>query len=168
MTAVTAVAMLGLGSNLGNRLQNLRTALRHVRTANPKLLQVLRTSDVFETPPWGVTDQPHFLNACLTAECALSPEELLALLKGIETRMGRKETRRWGERAIDLDVLAIGSLTYGSPGLRVPHVDMHRRGFVLLPLAQILPDWIHPVTSRSVTEMAGDFCGSGFVRICRL
>ncbi|MDR2136850.1 MAG: 2-amino-4-hydroxy-6-hydroxymethyldihydropteridine diphosphokinase [Synergistaceae bacterium] len=165
---MTVVAAVGLGSNLGNRLLNLRNALRHVKTANPGALQVLQTSDVFETPPWGVTDQPHFLNACLTAECALSPEELLALLKDIEAKMGRKETRRWGERMIDLDILAMGSLIYSSSGLRVPHADMHRRSFVLVPLAQVLPDWIHPVTNRSVAEMTEDFDKDGFVRICRL
>jgi 2-amino-4-hydroxy-6-hydroxymethyldihydropteridine diphosphokinase len=169
-TTTATIAALGLGSNLGNRLLNLRTALRHVKAANPEAFKVVQTSDVFETPPWGVTDQPHFLNACLTAECTLSPEELLALVKDIEAKMGRKETRRWGERSIDLDILAMGQVIYESPSLCVPHADMHRRGFVLVPLAQILPDWVHPVTDRSVREMAGDFCGggNGFLRICRL
>jgi 2-amino-4-hydroxy-6-hydroxymethyldihydropteridine diphosphokinase len=169
---MAVIAAVGLGSNLGNRLLNLRTALRHLRTANPGSFEVLQTSDVFETPPWGVTDQAHFLNACLTANCALPPEELLALLKNIEAKMGRQETRRWGERVIDLDILTMQSLTYKSPSLRVPHAEMHWRGFVLAPLAQILPDWVHPVTNRSVAEMAGDFTENsskgGFVRICRL
>jgi 2-amino-4-hydroxy-6-hydroxymethyldihydropteridine diphosphokinase len=179
----TVVAAVGLGSNLGNRLLNLRTALKYMnlkstKTTNPGAFEVLQTSDVFETPPWGVRDQPHFLNACLTARCTLSPEELLALLKDIEARMGRQETRRWGERVIDLDILTMGDLTWDSPDLRVPHADMHRRGFVLAPLAQILPDWVHPVTNRSVAEMAASFRLEGlkekslkekeFVRICRL
>ena len=113
------LAALGVGSNLGNRLVNLRAALRHLKaTAGLKIIQA---SDVFETPPWGVTDQPYFLNGCVLAECALQPEELLKLLKGIEGKMGRRTTRRWGERVIDLDILAMDSLIYDSPDLHIPH-----------------------------------------------
>ncbi|MDR1377625.1 MAG: 2-amino-4-hydroxy-6-hydroxymethyldihydropteridine diphosphokinase [Synergistaceae bacterium] len=189
------IAAVGLGSNLGNRLLNLRAALKYmdlkrVKAEHAGTFEVLQTSDVFETPPWGVTDQPHFLNACLTAKCTLPPEELLTLLKNIEARMGRQETRRWGERVIDLDILAMGPLIWNSPTLRVPHMDMRRRGFVLIPLAQILPDWVDPVTHRSVAEMTESFKKEhykegnykeeyykeensnskekGFVRICRL
>ncbi|MDR2529183.1 MAG: 2-amino-4-hydroxy-6-hydroxymethyldihydropteridine diphosphokinase [Synergistaceae bacterium] len=158
---MTATA-LGLGSNLGNRLLNLRTALKHIK----KVLEVLAVSDVFETAPWGVTDQPYFLNACLLAECPLSPEGLLALLKSIEKEMGRVETRRWGERTIDLDILTMGTLTLNSPLLQIPHVYLHQRDFVLTPLAQVLPDWVHPLTKRSVSEMASDF--PDLLRICHL
>ena len=159
-----AAAALGLGSNLGNRLVNLRTALKHLE----KGFEVLATSDVFETTPWGVTDQSHFLNACLLVECSLPPENLLALLKDIEKAMGRVETRRWGERVIDLDVLTLGALVYESPILRVPHAHMHQRDFVLIPLAQVIPGWVHPLTGRSVSEMADLLVPSDPLRICRL
>ena len=166
------VVTLGLGSNLGNRLLNLRTALRYLKEAGSGgKLEVRRTSDVFETAPWGVTDQPYFLNACLLAESGLSPEELLALTKGVENRMGRSPaslSRRWGERTIDIDILTMGSLIHESPDLRVPHANMHRRSFVLTPLAQILPDWVHPVTKRHVEEMAREMRDNENLRICRL
>jgi 2-amino-4-hydroxy-6-hydroxymethyldihydropteridine diphosphokinase len=156
-----------LGSNLGNRLVNLRVALRRLQGASEKL-RVTRTSDVFETAPWGVVDQPYFLNACLLADCALPPRELLALLKDVEAKMGRQPSRRWGERVIDLDVLTMGELTLDSPDLRVPHAELHRRGFVLKPLAQLLPHWVHPVTRRSVAQMAADTPYEEVLRICRL
>jgi 2-amino-4-hydroxy-6-hydroxymethyldihydropteridine diphosphokinase len=157
---------LSMGSNLGNRLVNLRAALRHLKEAAG--LEVIRTSDVFETAPWGVTDQPHFLNACVLAKCALRPETLLKLLKSVETKMGRTATRRWGERVIDIDILTMDSWIHDSPDLHIPHQDMHRRDFVLIPLAQILPCWVHPVTGRTVDEMASAFRASPPVRICRL
>jgi 2-amino-4-hydroxy-6-hydroxymethyldihydropteridine diphosphokinase len=163
-------AALGLGTNLGNRLLNLRTALKRLKAAS---LEILRTSDVFETAPWGVTDQPCFLNACLLVACALQPEELLTLLKDIEVQMGRVTTRRWGERVIDIDILTMNSLLYASPTLSVPHADMHRRAFVLTPLAQILPDWVHPEMRRTVTEMEAELRSRGRqrerpLRICPL
>jgi 2-amino-4-hydroxy-6-hydroxymethyldihydropteridine diphosphokinase len=147
------VTALGLGSNLGDRLGNLRAALNSLRG----LFTVVRTSDVFETAPWGVTDQPYFLNACLLMECAMPPEELLTQVKAIEREMGRAASRRWGERSIDIDILLMGSLVHDTPGLRIPHIDMHRRDFVLIPLAQILPHWVHPGTGRSVASLAEDY-----------
>ncbi|MDR2179187.1 MAG: 2-amino-4-hydroxy-6-hydroxymethyldihydropteridine diphosphokinase [Synergistaceae bacterium] len=158
-------ATLSVGSNLGNRLLHLRTALRFLKGAG---LEVIRTSDVFETAPWGVTDQPYFLNACILAECALQPEELLRRVKDIEAKMGRRATRRWGERIVDIDVLTMGSLIHHSPDLHIPHKEMHRRGFVLIPLAQILPLWVHPVTERTIEDMASIFRDPEPVRICGL
>jgi 2-amino-4-hydroxy-6-hydroxymethyldihydropteridine diphosphokinase len=143
---------LGLGSNLGDRLGNLRVALSFLQG----LFTVVRTSDVFETAPWGVTDQPCFLNACLLMECDMPPEALLDQAKAIEEKMGRLPARRWGERCIDIDILLMDTLVYDTPNLRVPHADMHRRDFVLVPLAQILPHWIHPGTGRAVASLAED------------
>jgi 2-amino-4-hydroxy-6-hydroxymethyldihydropteridine diphosphokinase len=143
---------LGLGSNLGDRLGNLRTALNFLRES----FTVVKTSDVFETAPWGVTDQPCFLNACLLMECEIAPEALLERVKGIEKKMGRLTARRWGERCIDIDILLMGSLVRDTPDLRIPHPDMHRRDFVLIPLAQILPHWLHPCMGRTVASLAED------------
>ena len=102
-----AILALGLGTNLGNRLGNLRQAERAI---GEEIGPILRASDAFETEPWGVTDQPHFLNACLCLDIdeGVDPEELLASLKAIERRMGRKETIRWGARLIDIDILLNG------------------------------------------------------------
>jgi 7,8-dihydro-6-hydroxymethylpterin-pyrophosphokinase len=107
-----------------------------------------------------VTDQPYFLNACLLMECPIPPEDLLARVKAIERKMGRAATRRWGERLIDIDILLMGSLVLDAPDLRIPHADMHRRAFVLTPLAQILPHWIHPGTGRSVASLTEDALSS--------
>ncbi len=175
---MTTIA-LGLGSNLGNRLLNLRTAMRLLKE-HPRLkeagLRVTSASDVFETAPWGVADQPYFLNACLLLESAeaapanapsaFHPEMLLKTVKEIEADMGRTETRPWGERLIDIDILLMDSCFYESPALRIPHIDMHRRGFVLIPLAQLLPNWFHAGTERTVAEMARDYPRA--VRICAL
>ena len=147
-------AAFGLGSNLGNRLLNLRTAARLLQESG---LEILQVSDVFESEPWGVADQPHFLNACLTAECETTPEALLAAAKDIEKAMGRRENIRWGARLIDIDILLIGDLRYETAALTIPHRDLHRRDFVLIPLAQLLPDWIHPDERRSVAEMAAAY-----------
>lgn len=148
-----AVLALGLGTNLGNRLGNLRQAARAIEE---DIGPILRASEVFETEPWGVTDQPHFLNACLCLDIdgESDPEELLAPLKAIERRMGRKETIRWGARLIDIDILLIGDRIYESHALRIPHLHLSERSFVLTPLIQILPGWSHPLTGKSLEEMS--------------
>lgn len=154
---------LGLGSNLGNRLLNLRNAVRLLKESG---LEIIRTGDVFETEPWGVTDQPYFLNACLVAKRTLPPRALLKLAKEIEVGMGRTATRRWGERVIDIDILLADSLILDEPDLRIPHPRMHERAFVLVPLAKILPGFVHPETGRTLASMAKDFPEG--VRICAL
>ena len=148
-----AVLALGLGTNLGNRLGNLRQAARAIEE---DIGPILRASEVFETEPWGVTDQPHFLNAYLYLDIdgESDPEALLASLKAIERRMGRKETIRWGARLIDIDILLIGDRIYESPALRIPHLHLSERSFVLTPLIQILPGWSHPLTGKSLEEMS--------------
>ena len=164
-----SVTAIGLGTNLGNRLLNLRTASRLLSEMNRVGESgLIRSSDVFETEPWGVPDQPHFLNACLIIENMSPPEDLLARVKEIEAEMGRTITRRWGERKIDIDILFIDSITYDSPSLLIPHADMHRRDFVLIPLAQIAPHWIHPYTNRTISDMGAGFRDRYPTRICGL
>ena len=140
---------IALGANLGNRLSNLRQAVR----ALPPEVHPIRISSVYETLPWGVEQQPAFLNAALEAVTPLKPGALLAYLKEIETRLGRRPGIRYGPRLIDLDILFYGMQVVNLPGLEIPHPHLHKRAFVLVPLADLAPDWSHPVLQRTVWDL---------------
>lgn len=143
---------IALGSNLGDRLTNLRAAIQFLSP----VVQVLVESRVYETPPWGFTDQPPFLNMAIKAQTELEPEALLATLKQIEARLGRTPTIRWGPRLIDLDILFYDDLVLDTPSLVIPHPRLHERGFVLAPLADLAPDLSHPTLKRSVRELLSE------------
>lgn len=128
---------LGLGSNLGDREGNLRKALA-LLDGNGKL-RVTRVSGIYETDPVGYKDQPPFLNLVAEAVSWVSPRELLGLVKGVEASLGRKPTFRWGPRVMDIDILLYGGLSVNEPDLQIPHPRMWERGFVLVPLAELLP-----------------------------
>jgi 2-amino-4-hydroxy-6-hydroxymethyldihydropteridine diphosphokinase len=140
---------LGLGSNLGDRASYLRQALE----ALPSEVTLLRTSSIYETPPWGYTDQPAFLNQVAECRTDLEPEALLAKLKGIENDLGRIENFRYGPRCIDLDILFFDSLVYNSPTLTIPHPSMVERAFVLVPMNELDPDFIHPSLNKKISEL---------------
>jgi len=118
----------------------------------PKV-KVVEESPVYETAPWGYTDQPKFLNQVVKAETNLSPEALLSYLKEIESQLGRKQTVRYGPRVIDLDILFYDDVVLSQTGLKIPHPHLHERAFVLVPLADIAPDKQHPIRNQSVNEM---------------
>ncbi len=141
---------LALGSNLGDRLANLKQAI----AALPPQMEVKAKSSVYETPPWGYEDQPKFLNQVIKAKTYLDPEPLLKHLKRLEVALGRQESFPNGPRLIDMDILFYDDLVLNSPALVIPHPRLHERGFVLLPLMEIAPDLIHPVNKKSVREMA--------------
>lgn len=141
---------IALGSNLGNKEKNLKDALKLLEK---KGVRVRRVSGFIRTRPYGVTDQPDFLNAVAEIETDKSPAELLQLLLQTEQEMGRKRVRRWGERNIDLDLLLYEDRIIDLPELKVPHPDMQNRDFVLYPLAQIAPDAVHPVLRKTVGEL---------------
>jgi len=143
------VVFIALGSNLGDRLANLRSAI----AALPPAVIPTDCSPVYETPPWGYRDQPRFLNQVIRAETDLSPPELLDHLKKIETRLGRQETFRYGPRVIDLDIIFYDAEVIHSPPLNIPHSEVDSRAFVLLPLAQLAPRMRHPVSNLTVEEM---------------
>ena len=113
-------------------------------------------SSVFETEPWGVANQPSFLNACVKVkiDAEFSPEKVLEIIKKIESDMGRNTGFRYGPRIIDIDLLLMGSIIYKSKTLTVPHREIFSRAFVLHPLLEIFPRWTHPVTGESVSEAA--------------
>jgi 2-amino-4-hydroxy-6-hydroxymethyldihydropteridine diphosphokinase len=143
---------LALGSNLGDRLANLRAAVEAVGG----IATVTAVSPVYETPAAYVTDQPAFLNATLTAVTKLSPQALLFALKHSEQEIGRQPTFRYGPRVIDLDILLYGEQTVATVELNIPHPRMAERAFVLRPLADIAPDWLHPTSGKTVAALLAD------------
>lgn len=141
---------IGIGSNLGDRHKN---CLRAVELLKQSGLSVTKQSSVHETEPWGITDQPAFLNMAVEIETVLLPIELLALLKKIEKDMGRQEAVRWGPRIIDLDILLYDDITLNTDALIIPHPLMHEREFVLRPLSELAEDLIHPVLGKKIGEL---------------
>jgi 2-amino-4-hydroxy-6-hydroxymethyldihydropteridine diphosphokinase len=155
------VVYIALGTNLGNRLANLREAIESM----PPEVIVLAESNVYETPPWGYVDQPAFLNMVVKAETELEPEPLLEYLKQIEVELGREQNFRWGPRLIDLDILFYDDLVLDSPPLVVPHPRLQERAFVLVPLAEVAPEMLHPNLKRRISDLLSDVEVQGIVRI---
>jgi len=141
---------IGIGSNLGDRHNN---CLRAIELMKQNGLSVAKQSLVHETAPWGLTEQPAFLNMAVEAETGLAPLELLGLLKKIEKDMGRQETVRWGSRIIDLDILLYDDIILKTDALVIPHPLMHEREFVLDPLAELAEDLIHPVLKKRIGDL---------------
>ncbi len=148
------VAYLGLGANLGEPLQQLREALRLLTGADE--VEVSRVSGFYRNPPLGPKNQPWYVNAVARVRTRLGPEELLRLLQQIEMAMGRVRGERWGPRLIDLDLLLYNGEVIFTPDLVVPHPEMHRRVFVLAPLAEIAPRAWHPVLHKSVSDLLAE------------
>ncbi|HVN16616.1 MAG TPA: 2-amino-4-hydroxy-6-hydroxymethyldihydropteridine diphosphokinase [Anaerolineales bacterium] len=140
---------LALGTNLGDRLANLRAA---IDALSPDV-RVLAQSHIYQTPPWGYEDQPAFLNMAVKGETDLGPESLLKRLKQIEVELGREPTFRYGPRQIDLDILFYDDLILNQENLVIPHPRLQERAFVLVPLNDIAPELRHPVIGKTVREM---------------
>jgi len=140
-------AYLGLGSNLGDRLGNLRSAVRLLGAR----MQILRSSRVYETEPVG-PPQPEYLNAVVEVRTELDPRGLLEACRSVEDQLGRVRAERWGRRTIDVDLLTFDRLEVDEPDLQVPHPRMHERGFVLVPLLELDPDPMLP-GGRRVTAL---------------
>ena len=140
------IAYLGLGGNLGDRMAALTDALALLE-ATPGMTRV-SCSSVYETEPWGVTDQPAFLNLAAGFETRLRPADLLSVCQSVEQRVGRTESYRWGPRLIDVDILLYGDqvVNLATPDLQIPHPRLHQRAFTLVPLGEIAPEQVVPAT----------------------
>ena len=156
-------AYLGLGSNLGDRRKNLQDALELLDTLDDGV-KVLRSSNLYETEPWGLADQPKFLNCVLEIAASVPPERLLELAKQVEQTLGREWSPRYGPRLIDVDVLLYGDAVVEQPDLQVPHPRMEVRAFVLVPLAELADGIVHPVSELSIGQLAAEVDGKDGVR----
>jgi 2-amino-4-hydroxy-6-hydroxymethyldihydropteridine diphosphokinase len=144
------IAYIGIGSNLGDRKNNCERAIELLKRRG---ISIKKRSSLHETQPWGVRNQPLFLNMAIEIETDYTPKELLTIVKDIEAKIGRQKTFPWGPRVVDLDILIFNEMVIRSQELTIPHPYMHKREFVLEPLQEIAPDLVHPVLKRSMREL---------------
>lgn len=145
--------ILLLGSNLGDRLNQIEKAVAEIS----RYIGHLRTtSSLYETEPWGTAKQPDFLNQVVVVESNLSPEAVLKKSLEIEAKQGRLRQEKWGSRIIDIDILFYDALEINTPSLTIPHPFVHKRKFALIPLMEILPQWIHPVYGKTISQLYAD------------
>ena len=142
---------LGLGSNLGNKKANLDRAITTINRHYD--IKVVATSSVIETEPWGMTEQPEFLNMAIEIETELNPKSLLNEIMRIEDDLGRVRDIKWGPRIIDIDILFYDTLILNVDELNIPHPYLSERDFVLKPLNEIASDFVHPVSGMTVKEL---------------
>ena len=152
-----STVFLSLGTNLGDRLAHMKAALDSL----PPDVQITKQSSVYETPAWGYEDQGPFLNRAIEGQTELDPLALMARLKQLETDLGRRPSFRWGPRIIDVDILFYDQLILNRTELIIPHPRLQDRAFVLVPLADIAPDWKHPVYGKTVRQMLAEVGASG-------
>ncbi len=163
MRSALASAYLSLGSNLGNRLQNIKDAIQKIEKSQKILIK--EVSSLYETQPVGYENQSWFLNLVIKIETSLDPFALLKYLLAIEDQMGRKRGKKWGPRNIDLDILFYENQVLNSDQLIIPHPQMDKRRFVLVGLAQIAPQLLHPVLKKNVGELLEGCEDNSIVRV---
>jgi len=139
---------LGLGTNLGDRLENINNAIDKIKKR--KEIKFICSSSIYETEPWGIKQQNEFLNLVIKLETDFYPRELFEFVKGCEKEIGRKKRTRWMEREIDIDILFYGDLVVNDSELTIPHKEIVNRKFVLIPLNEIAGDFTHPVLKKKI------------------
>lgn len=155
------VAYLGLGGNLGDPQAAMAAALRTLDAFSG--IDVVQVSSLYRTPPWGVTDQPDFLNAVAEVETSLSPRALLHACLDAERRLKRVRNERWGPRAIDIDILIFGDNHIGEEGLSIPHPRIGERAFVLVPLLELAPNL--KIDGKPIADVLHALDASGITRL---
>jgi 2-amino-4-hydroxy-6-hydroxymethyldihydropteridine diphosphokinase len=148
------ISYIGIGSNLGDKIGQCERAIAEILKVDQNKL--LAKSSFFKTKPLGHTSQDWFINGVIKIRTELEPLQLLRALKRIEIQFGRKETFRWGPRSIDLDILFFDEKQIRTRHLQIPHPLLHERQFVLVPLAEIDRDLLHPVLKKSIGELLDD------------
>ncbi len=154
------MVVLLLGSNMGNSLACLKTAILHIEQ---RLSTILLASSVYKTAAWGKTNQADFYNQVVVIKCDEPAEEVLDICLEIEKQMGRERTEKWAERVIDIDILFYGNAIIDEPNLKVPHPYLHVRRFTLVPLKEILPQFVHPVFNKTIDTLLNNCSDAGKV-----
>lgn len=139
-----------LGSNLGDAFQQLNLA---VKLLEQRGVLVIKMSSIYQTAAWGKLDQPAFLNQALLCSTELTPQDLLKICLLVEEEMGRIRHEKWAARIIDIDIILFGDLVVSSPNLQIPHPFLPQRRFSLIPLVELMPDFIHPVLKKSMIQL---------------
>lgn len=147
-------AVIALGSNMGDRMAYMQHGVESMNRS--KDFRLLGVSEFIETKPYGVKEQNNFLNGCMKVKTLLTPQELLDFLQDVEHSVNRVREGKWGPRTLDLDIIFYEDRIIDDVNLKVPHVDMYNRDFVLVPLKQIAPNYCHPVLHRTVAMMADE------------
>ncbi|NIM03968.1 2-amino-4-hydroxy-6-hydroxymethyldihydropteridine diphosphokinase [bacterium] len=153
---------IGLGSNLGDRLANIRKAIELMRREG---IEIIDESSVYETEPVGYKEQGWFLNSVVKGRTELSPQGLWKRLEKIEKLMGREREIKWGPRIIDLDILFYENKILNDKQLRIPHSELHKRKFVLVPLEEIAPQLVHPVLKKTISQLLTDLKDNSQVKL---
>lgn len=154
---------ISIGSNLDDPISNCKEVIKRLQSIS--LVKVLKVSSFYETEPWGVVDeQDNYINFAIRLESSLSPEKLLVILKGMETAMGRESFGKWEARIIDLDIIFYGRDFRQSSQLTIPHPFCHQRRFVLEPLSEIAPDFVHPEFNKTMLELLGELGDDSFCK----
>jgi 2-amino-4-hydroxy-6-hydroxymethyldihydropteridine diphosphokinase len=152
---------LGLGSNIGDKKMFIESAV--LRISEITRTKVIRSSLLYRTEPWGIKNQDFFLNSVVEIETGLKPEELLKELKKIETSVGREKREKWHEREIDIDILFYDGIIFENDQIKIPHPELHKRNFVLVPMCELNPEFVHPVLKRSMLELLNESMDSSAV-----
>ena len=150
---MSEIAVVVLGSNVGDKVAYLRAAVEAIR----EMGEVIRVSGLYDSEPFGVEDQADFVNAALSVRADLSPRAMLHRLKDIERRLGRRPSKRWGAREIDLDIALFGEMIIDEEDLIVPHSGLDARDFFLVPIVEIVPDAVNPRTGENLVEVLDRF-----------